>query len=282
MKRRLTLSLFAATALFGSPVAAGPRECVEAHEAGVSAFQSGKLLTAKERLRACTDHACPKIVQTECIDLLGKVNADIPSVVFEASDAAGADLTDVSVTVDGLQVTERLDGRALELDPGERKIQFETRDGKTVEFRVLIKQGDKNRRVTARFVPELARGESEPASSDRALPEERAGPPAGAWILTGLGVAALGSFAFFALSGKSKQEDLESRCAPSCSSDEYSSMKNQYLAADISLGVAVVSLGVATALFLSSGKSEKQETARIAPRAGVSATALSVGLGGSF
>jgi hypothetical protein len=56
--------------------------------------------------------------------------------------------------------------------------------------------------------------------------------------------AALGSFTYFALSGRSVQNDLE-LCKPNCENRaDIDRMRSRYLIADISLGVALVSLGV--------------------------------------
>jgi hypothetical protein len=57
----------------------------------------------------------------------------------------------------------------------------------------------------------------------------------------------LGSFAFFALYGKSQIADLE-RCSPHCESTDVGAARRSYFAADISLGVSAVALGIAAYL----------------------------------
>jgi hypothetical protein len=71
------------------------------------------------------------------------------------------------------------------------------------------------------------------------------------WILGGIGLAALGSFVGFGLSGRGDYFDLDHTCSPHCTSADTSSMQTKLLVADISLGVSVVALTVATVLFLS-------------------------------
>jgi len=65
-----------------------------------------------------------------------------------------------------------------------------------------------------------------------------------------VGVAGLASFAYFGLSGLSLQHDLE-ECAPHCVKADVDRMRSRYLVSDVSLLVAVTSLGVGTYLFLS-------------------------------
>jgi hypothetical protein len=71
-----------------------------------------------------------------------------------------------------------------------------------------------------------------------------------AYALAGLGVAALGSFTYFGLSGKGDYRSLRDSCSPACTDGQIGKVHDELLAADVSLGVAVVSLGVAAYLFL--------------------------------
>ena len=82
------------------------------------------------------------------------------------------------------------------------------------------------------------------------------GLPASVYILGGLGIVALGSFGYFGVTAIRQRDDLESDCAPGCSQDDKDSVDRKLLIADISLGVAVLSLGAATWIALSSGKKE--------------------------
>jgi hypothetical protein len=76
--------------------------------------------------------------------------------------------------------------------------------------------------------------------------------PTLSWILGGVGVVAAGAFAYFAVSGRSQETDLANTCSPRCPSDDVTGLRHSYLAADISWGVGVVSLGAAVLLALRS------------------------------
>ena len=68
-----------------------------------------------------------------------------------------------------------------------------------------------------------------------------------------MGVLALGSFAIFGLIGKSDVDDLES-CRGHCAESDVDHARTKLIVADISLGVGIVALGVATYMFFTRPK----------------------------
>jgi len=74
-------------------------------------------------------------------------------------------------------------------------------------------------------------------------------------LVKGLGVVALGSFAFFGLSGKGEVADLQG-CKGHCAQDDVDKARTKLVIADISLGVGIVALGVATYMFVTRPKVE--------------------------
>jgi hypothetical protein len=73
----------------------------------------------------------------------------------------------------------------------------------------------------------------------------RSVPPA-AVVVGAVGVLGLGGFAYFGLTGKARESQLDSSCAPRCQQSDADHLRMTYLAADISLGVGVAALGIAT------------------------------------
>jgi hypothetical protein len=74
-----------------------------------------------------------------------------------------------------------------------------------------------------------------------------------AYVLGGVGVVALGSFAAFALSGKSAESAMDG-CKPACTQAQADKMRLRYLLADVSLGVGVAALGVGGYLYFSAAR----------------------------
>ena len=71
-----------------------------------------------------------------------------------------------------------------------------------------------------------------------------------AYSLVGVGALGVAGFTVFGLLGHSRQGELERTCAPNCQSGQIDGVRTQYLLADTCLGVGLVSLGLATYLFV--------------------------------
>lgn len=208
--------------------------CIDAHEQAQRLMQDGHLRAAREKLLVCSREACPKVAQTDCSTWMRDVARDMPTVVVTARDAAGRDTEKVRVVVDGEPFAESLDGRALPLDPGPHAFRFES-GGRVLEQKVLVGAGEQNRHVVADFSGAAPVGPPAPGA-----PEAAPSPPLATYVLGGVGVLGLASFTVFGLSGKSTE-----KCVPTCTRDDISDFRRSYLVADISLGVALVSVSAA-------------------------------------
>lgn len=123
--------------------------CVAASEDAQALRDAGRLVDARALLIVCAQNTCPPLVRKDCAEWLVDVAANLPTVVLSARDAAGRDLTDVRVSVDGHILTEAMDGRAVFLDPGGHVLRFEVPGTAPLEQRVILRQGEKNRVVSA-------------------------------------------------------------------------------------------------------------------------------------
>jgi hypothetical protein len=268
---RLASIVFTIVVAFGPATARADTEtCLSAYDANQRLRRDGKLRDAREQLLICSQADCPAPVRNECTKWLSEVDATLPSVVFAAQDAFGTDLAAVTVEVDGVVLTRKLDGRAIAVDPGEHVIRWTSEDGVTVQQRVIVREAEKRRLVVAKFPapPEDGRTElsaplrrdlaapaihpagsqrgPEPARERAPLDRKRSAIPTESWVLGGIGAAGLASFGFFGWRAWWETDDLRERCAPSCSSSDVDAAKTKALVADISLGVAVLGFGGAT------------------------------------
>lgn len=221
--------------------------CVAAHSHGQAERNAGRLQSARNDFISCSTSECPSEIQAECASFLSEVEAFMASVVFAAIDEQGHDATDVKVSVDGQMVLDKLNGLATTLDPGSHEVMYTWPDGTEQKQTVVVAQGEKNRRVELRREPKpLA------APAEKPAPQAKKTPVA-AYVLAGVGVAALGSFAAFAITGKSAERDMDG-CKPYCQQSQADKMRLRYLIADISLGVSVVALGASGYFFFSASK----------------------------
>jgi hypothetical protein len=226
------------------PNAAAKTACVAAHEAGQNLRGQKKLRAAREKFVACAKSECPAVLRKECGEQIEQIESISPSLVFEARDEKGDADGAVKVSLDGTVVAERLTGTSVEVEPGEHSVKFERADGKVIEQKILVAEGEKNRKIVAEYAAPA------PPKDDPPPPPEEKKIPLGSYVAGGVAVVALGSFAVFALTGKSTEDDLAGKCSPSCTDDEVGSVNRSYLIADVSLGVAAVATIVAVVLAL--------------------------------
>ncbi len=226
-------------------------QCASAADQAQQLRDDGKYRRAREQLLVCARDVCPAPIKRDCLDWLTQVENTAPTVVFGAKDAT-KDLSDVKVYVDGAAVTDRLDGKPVQMDLGKHTVRFEYQ-GQTREEEVIIGAGQKNRNVTVTFVGGAAGAGAVPAGPTG--PETtKEGSIVPALVVGGIGVLALGSFAIFGLGGKSDVSDLENTCKPHCAEADVDKARTKLIIADISLGVGIVALGVATYLFVTRPK----------------------------
>jgi hypothetical protein len=278
----------ASGALFAIAIAAAPQQavagdidCPTASEQGQKLRDQGKIIKARDMFLLCSRPTCPSVVRKDCAKWLPEVEEAVPTVVVAAHDYQGGDLATVTVTVDDQPFASTLDGKALPIDPGPHTFKYETQGSPAVTQTVIVRSGEKNRIIKVDFPPPpgKAKKPDEKKPDDRPPPPKDNSPPIGAYALGGVGVIALGSFAFFGITGKNDLNNLKSTCAPYCQSSALDDAKTKLLVADISLGVGVLALGGATVLFLThgSGESKKETAVRVAPTPGGGAGALVTG-----
>ena len=137
-------------------------QCVDADANAQPLRRDGKLGAAREQLQVCLDVRCPGIVRDDCAQRLDELERAQPTVVFDAKDAEGNDVSAVRVTVDGHPLVDKLDGTALRVDPGDHEFAFEIAGQQTATRRLVLHEGEKGRHE--RVVLGAARQGPTPAS----------------------------------------------------------------------------------------------------------------------
>jgi hypothetical protein len=254
----------------GAHAADDKQACIAASEKAQQLRADGKLSSSREQLLFCARDVCPGVVRKDCARWLGEVDEALPTIVLGARDGEGHDIFAVKVTVDNKPFTDKLEGKAQSIDPGAHVIRFERDTGETVTENVLIREGEKNRIVSVTFAPAQP-ATTAPAKTDTTPPpaslQPEKHPRVAAWVLSGVGVAALGSFAYFGITARNDASDLRSSCAPTCAQSDVDSVRTRLLVADVSLGVSLLSFGIATYLFVSDSGSEKRTAVVVSPLA---------------
>lgn len=262
-------------ALAGEPKQDAERAlCADAYRGAQLQMRNGALRRARESLLVCVSDKCPSVLQPDCLRWLTEVEAATPTMAFAAKGVDGKDVTDVRVTMDGQPLREALDGKAVPVDPGTHALRFEHGGEAPIDQQVVVREGEKSRVVTVSWA------KAPPAGG--ALGEGGPAPAAtshtAAWVFGGLGAASLATFGVLGIHGVARRSDLEKECFGRCAQSKIDSVKTEFVIADVALGVGIVSVGIATVLFLT-GAPSAEKSARaslgVAPQRDGAAAAIS-------
>jgi hypothetical protein len=261
----VSLAAFAAPARAADPTTA---DCLAASDASLKSGNEHKLRAERAQLLVCAAPSCPADIRKECTARVDEVNAQIPTIIFEAKDGAGNDLSAVRVTMDGEVLAERLEGTALSIDPGRHAFTFETAGQRPVTKEYVMLQAQKDRRETVTF------GSPPPALA--AAPAAHGGlgtQRIAAIAATGAGVVGLGIGTVFGVMAMSKKSDAQSACPDRCADQAgvalWSDAKSAGNVSTIAFVIGGLGVAAGAALWLTAGSDA-------APQVGVGPASVTV------
>jgi hypothetical protein len=259
MRRASVLLVVVATVALSTARAGADekQQCLAGSDQGQQLRDDGKYRRAREAFASCAREVCPALVRRDCVKWLADLEQSSPSVVVGAKDDKGGDLVDVTVLVDGAPLVTKLDGKPTLVDPGAHVLRFQTAGYPTVEQHVMVHAGEKSRLLVVQFGTPAATPSATAATPAAAAPPDAAEAPQGtrssAWVFGGLAVVAIGTEAYFGLSGLSDRSSLKNQaCAQtaSCPQSSVDSIRTKFTVADIALGVGIASAAISAYLFL--------------------------------
>ncbi|HZO12675.1 MAG TPA: hypothetical protein VFB62_05445 [Polyangiaceae bacterium] len=225
--------------------------CLEAFDESQHLRRDRKLLQTRERLVVCGQAGCPDAVRAKCVEWREQVERDVPTIVIAARDA-DADVADAQVYLDGKLVSKRLDGNALELDPGPHEVRL-VRGKREQRQSVVIRQGEKNRVVRIDFAKPAAAKKPPRKPPPKKPPQEPArgfDMPVLSWIGFSTGAAALAVGAVTGIVALVKGDELETVCeAGICHPPEKRDLEAGLAVAHVStISFAVAGVGIAVGI----------------------------------
>lgn len=273
--RRATAALLVGTIVVSQShvafAADATERCIADAENAQRARKAGHLVEASRAAISCSRSSCPVAIANDCKTWVAEIERVQPSIVVRGS-VDGADTADVTVVLDGRSVATKLDGREIELDPGEHTLRFEHEGSAPVTENVLVVEGERARVVEAKFASTGADDKKKPEAPTR---EEEWHVPMGTWILGGLGVVAAGAGVGFWVVGQGEKSTLVSDCGVTrvCTSGDETPAKTKLVVGDVLViaGAAAVAGAVVIAI-----------TSHASFRARVDATTASVTFTGTF
>ncbi|HEX5659451.1 MAG TPA: hypothetical protein VFX59_19785 [Polyangiales bacterium] len=222
--------------------------CVADHKRVQTARESGHYLESLEAAAHCAQPSCPRLIRQDCAAWYGDLADSTPSIVLEVRDDLGHDLADASVTLGARSLD--VHGRAVALDPGTHELRIEAARHVPRVERIVLRQGEKNRRVAITLQPVLVAHEFVARRKQRTL------TPA-VITLGAIGLAGLGTFAALAITGKVKRSGLDD-CRPDCARDDVDQVNHMYLGANIAAAIGGSAAIAATVLYVLDRKRELQ------------------------
>jgi hypothetical protein len=253
-------------------------DCVEAYQESQRLRRAGDHVAARRSMRVCARIVCPAFIQNDCVEWEAAEERDIASVIVSAA-AGGHEVIDGRLFVDGELRASRLDGRAIELDPGERTFRVEREGRAPVEWRVVLIQGEKNRVLT--MPPDEAAPPPrapETAAPPRAADASPARPvPRLTYALAGGGVLALSVAAVLAVTGLERKHALldgAEKCAPFCEDATVDGLRTRFIVAGSLAAVGTVAVGAALVVFVTRPTSPPSTGAALRVRPGATGTSL--------
>ena len=231
--------------------------CIGDYEAAQSLRSAGHFGAAVQKFAACASRDCPAAVAQECTTFRSKVDAATPSIVVDAKDERAVSIEGLRVLVDGVVRAPSEGATGIKVDPGphvvrgeapgyspaETELELAADGGVRTVVLVMAHKNDDERRsaVAPAGAPERVSGDASRDDSSRLV----------AYVFGGVGVVAMGGFAYFGLAGTSERHDLD-KCKPYCDSSRVDSARLKLTLADVSLGIGVASLGAGVYFFVKS------------------------------
>jgi hypothetical protein len=241
-----------------------------------------RLVEARDKLLVCARTSCPSDAAKLCNQWLAEVTAAIPTLVVSAKDAAGRDVPDVRVMLDGKLLADKLDGMAIPVDPGTYRLRCEHSGSGAVEQQLVVHEGEKNRLVSITFGGAAAPTALASSAVEPERPPSRGGGSSAlGWAVTGLGVASLGVFGYLAIAGQVRYDKWVGDQRPQ---GEASSLQAQRVAAFVTLGVGVIASAVGLWLVVRAHSADATKTTARSASLGIVplAQGAELGLRGAF
>jgi hypothetical protein len=251
-----------------APAEAAPPDdktaCITAFEEAQMKRATSRLVEAQQHLLECSRPTCGSALMIECTQMYTEVERALPSVVLSAkAEGSHVDLSAVEVLINGRPFAVSLDGRPIPVNPGEYELTFNAPGYAALKRRIVIGTGDKYRQISVVIPaaqpasPVAVLAPSAPAPAPRAA----TGVPVASYVLGGVGVAGLGTFAVLRIVANSDFDTLKEGCASQgCPDSDISRLRQKYLFSHIALGTGVAAAAGAVLWYvLERGESPSSE-----------------------
>jgi hypothetical protein len=261
------LGLLLQTPLFAPSARADENAaCLDAASSSQKLLATQKLVQARGPLRACAALQCPAGVRSECARRLDAVDRALPSVVVAVRDGTGTVLVDVNVSVDGLPLTAKLDGRAVPIDAGLHTFRFDATGYQSLDRQMVVREGENDQALAV--VLEASGAAQGPTDKVRAEAVEGSdGWKTLGWVLGAAGVVGLGMGTISGTLALEEKSSAHCDANQVCDPGTIGGIKNAALVSDVGwlAGTVLLATGGALVLFAPSGRGVVASGVRVTP-----------------
>jgi hypothetical protein len=219
--------------------------CASSYEEAQHLKLSSRLIEARAKLAVCTRATCAEAMRLDCARWFEEIEHALPTVVLAARDSGGTDRSDVAVELDGRAWQSRLDGKSLEIDPGEHELRFLPTRAEPVTLRIVVRQGQKDRLVTVTIPKDGSSAESSRKTVG--------------YVVGAVGIGALGASLYLGYSAKQQENGMRTgpgACAPHCSDSQVDDLRTKLYWSYGTLAAGLVGIGAGVFLVLSGRREE--------------------------
>jgi hypothetical protein len=192
------------------------------------------------------------------------------TVGFAVRNEGGDDIAHARVLMDGQILVGALDGWAVTIPPGEHLFEFAGAGYVAQEHMIVVHAGTNALLLTVTLKPvEIAEETSPVVALKPRAPEDLFKPysapetPSDPWMVTyvaaGTSIVSLGIGTALGVSASNQIGTLRTTCAPNCTSDQVNSVSTEMTAADVALGIGLVSGAVAVVWAVTHPRGPSQE-----------------------
>jgi hypothetical protein len=241
--------------------------CIRAYEQAQRFRKVTKLVEARSELVTCQE-SCPAALKADCAQWADDNDKRVPTLIVDAQDASGRALSAVRVVADEQLLALHVDDRPIPIDPGEHQLRFESESGPAVVQRIVVHEGEKDRRIAVRFEKAPVTPAPPPPSVVPVAPVSPSTPPPpppatestsppwfsriplGTYVGAGVGVLGTIGFAVFGIQRAHVESGLEP-CKPNCPTSQVDHANGAlFVLTDVSLGVAIAGFGTAAYFYI--------------------------------
>jgi hypothetical protein len=265
----------------GSAFADDKQQCAAAYTDAQSLRDAHKLVEEREKLRVCSQSTCAAFMQKDCTAWLAQVESTLPSIVILAHTATGDAVVDASVMMDGMLLTSRLDGRAIDVNPGVHTFILTTAHNEQTSVTAVVSEGQRAQQIVATFGHAPSSSQQQPTTPP---PPPKETPTASGssplrpigYVTLGVGVASVVTGSILGLvasATKGSSCDQANVCTPGSISTLYAEANTS--TATLIAGGVLVAAGI-TFIILGHPRASASTALRVVPFVGTS-SGLAVG-----